>query len=393
MPQATNHNSLGKHLFVRSALGSGILGALFAATANAQLPTLPSPPSYPQTAVANSPTTTPATGRLQVYSVPSEYIGSIGAQLQIQYHDQGNVQVTTDPKTGQLLVLAPEAVHQQIGAAVTAFMQQNNIQPGDRGMRVASDREQAYALRNLSWRELEDALHRLAGPQLTVTLERNGELAIFRMPNAAGFEDVLQVDRRLNQVTLLGTGPSVVGWTQVVYSLDQGQADASVMTHVVPVAPAEPRRVRRAIQLVNATIQDAGTDQAEAHIPLDGDEPAAAIGTLDDLSAQSGLFGDVQIEFVDDIGLVIIRGSKRDVQRVLEVIEKIKASAKETQPEVDVYPLQHANAGCRRTGNRSVREHFRTAAGFGQHHSFGTTQLFAVDRPQGSSRIRQAIGK
>ncbi|MEZ6137510.1 MAG: secretin N-terminal domain-containing protein [Pirellulaceae bacterium] len=351
-----------RNSFRRALLSTGILGALSASALAQQPPSMPTLPSYQQPAyhqpsglpqqayVQPNPALNANAGRLQVYAVPSEFVGTVGAQLQIQYHNQPNVKVTTDPKTGQLMVMAPDAVHQQIGAQVAAFMKQNNIAPGDRGMNVASRQQQTYALKHLSWRELEDAIQRLAGPKLSITAERNGELAIFRMPNAtSGMEDILQIDRRLNQVTLLGSGPSVAGWTQVVFSLDMGQADAINTTHIVPTAPAEPRRIRQAIQLVKATIQDqsggqAGGGQAEARIDVDGDEQATAVSSLDDLSSESGLFGDVQIEFVDDLGLVIIRGAKRDVQRTLEVIEKIKNSAIETQPDVVVYQLEHANA-------------------------------------------------
>lgn len=283
--------------------------------------------------------------RLQVYNVPSEYVGQVGAQIQLHYHTAPDVKVTTDPKTGQLMVMAPDAIQREIGVQIDGFMRANNIQPGDRGMNIASSRTQNYALQNLNWRDLEDAVQRLAGPKVSLTTERNGELAILKIRNAAGLEDILQVDRRLNQVMLLGNSASVAGWMQVIYSLDNGQADVQNATHIVPVAPAEPRRVREAIRLVNATMkQDPLDPQDQAEVQIDDDAQVAAVDSLDNLSSDSGLFGDVQIEFVDDLGLVIVRGSKRDVQRTLEVIEKIKAQATATQPEVEVYELENANA-------------------------------------------------
>ncbi len=286
------------------------------------------------------------TARLQTYNVPSNLVGAIGAQLQVQYHNDPAVSVTTDPQTGQLMIMAPDAVHKFIGAEITKFMQQNNIAPGDRGMNVASTQQSSYSLRNLSWRELEDALQRLGGPRLTITTERNGELAVFRLTNPSGFEDILQIDRRRNVVHILGHGAAVAGWNQVIFSLDNGQADGRNSTHVVPLAPAEPRKVKRAIQLVKATVQEqeASGDQVQAQVELGADDQATAMGSLETLSTDSGLFGDVQIEFIEEIDLVIIRGSKRDVQRTLEVIEQIKKQAEETQPEIEVYVLAHANA-------------------------------------------------
>lgn len=283
--------------------------------------------------------------RLQTYDVPSEFIGAVGAQLQLHYHNQNNVRVTTDPKTGQLMVMAPDAVHTEISAQVADFLRKGNIPRGDRGVRLASTQQQSYSLRNLSWRELEDSLQRLAGPRMATTTERNGELANLAITSLTGNTDVIQVDRRQNKVTMLGGGTSVSGWTQVVYSLDQGQADPQRLTQVVPLTPAEPRRVRRAMHLVNATIQDqTGGIQAEAQVDVGDNDQAMAMGSLDSLGSESGLFGDVQIEFIEEIDLVIIRGNKRDVERTLKVIDEIKKQAKETQPEVDVYRLEHANA-------------------------------------------------
>lgn len=342
----------------RIAVAGGLLTGAFASESRAQqypglpqssMPAVTSParPQLPtlQTPTAHSPAgQTRAEVRLQVYAVPSELVGAIGAELKVLYHDDPQVQVTTEPKTGQLMIMAPELVHQSIGSQLNAFMKQNQIGPGDRGMNVASTKQTTYQLQHLSWRELEDSIRRLVGPRLTVTTERNGELANLQMSNSSGMQDLLQIDRRLNQVTLLGTGPSIAGWNQVIYSLDQGQADPASPTHIVPLSPAEPRRVKRAIRLVNATLtQDQSADApAEATVGV-GDEPTTAMGSIDSLGSESGLFGDVQIEFIEEIDLVIIRGSKRDVQRTLEVIEKIKEQAKETQPEVEVYPLEHAN--------------------------------------------------
>ncbi len=56
------------------------------------------------------------------------------------------------------------------------------------------------------------------------------------------------------------------------------------------------------------------------------------------------LFGDVQIEFIEDLDLVIIKGAKRDVQRTLEVIEQIKKKSQETQPLIKVLQLKHVDS-------------------------------------------------
>ncbi|MCC7336671.1 MAG: general secretion pathway protein GspD [Pirellulaceae bacterium] len=290
--------------------------------------------------------------RLQVYDVPSELIGPVGAQIQVHFHNVPDVRVTTEPGSGKLMVMAPQSVHREIGAQIDGFMQQNRISAGDRGVsNLASTRQQSYDLQHLDWRGLEDALRRLAGERLSVTTERGGEVANLQLANATGRPDIIQVDRRQNKVALLGGAPSTAGWTQVVRTLDQGSVDPRSATRILPLAPAEPRSVKRAFRLVKTTIQDqagnqGGSNQAgggEARVELEADGQATAMGSFDSLSAASGMFGDVQIEFIEEIDLVIIRGRPQDLERALKVIDEIKRQAKESQPEVEIMMLRHAN--------------------------------------------------
>lgn len=302
--------------------------------------------------------------QLKVYEVPSELIGAVGARLQITYHGHPRVRVATDPKTGQLMVMAPESIQKDIGAKMQMLIyeaRKSGLVTDDKGLSVASTKQQSYALKNLRAQDLENALQRLAGPRLTTTTERNGEVAVFRLASSTGMQDVMQIDRTAGHVTLLGGGASVAGWMQIIYALDMGQSDPYRATHVMPLAPADPGRVRQAVQLVRAAYQQDDNQQVTAQVPAgqgqprqprqpqpgepaNPDDPAMAIGSTDTLGADTGLFGDVQIEFIEDLDLVIIKGSKRDVQRTLEVIDQIKKKSEETQPAIEVLQLKHVDS-------------------------------------------------
>ncbi len=308
-----------------------------------QLPPLPTGPVVGQAtgpALPNQATPAQQPAVLKTYKLPPQLVGAVGAQLQIAYHEMKSVTITTEPETGSLMVMAPAAVQQGISQQLSTLMRENNITDATANQ-AAANRQTNYQLQNLSWRELEDALKRLGGSKLSVTHDRNGEVVNMHIVNDRGMRDVLQIDRRTNLVTMIGAGEEISGWAQIVYTLDKGQADTLNATHVVPLAPAAPRKVREAFKLVKATLVQEQGGQAEAEVEVG--EQATAMGTLDDLGPGSGLFGDVQIEFVEEIDLVIIRGSKEDVRRTLEVIERIKEQADKTQPEIVVYPLKHAN--------------------------------------------------
>ena len=300
-----------------------------------------------------------ADAKLQVYDVPLEYVGEVGARIQTQFGADKRVRVTNEPNTGRLMVLAPDATQKQIAQLVEASRRQvGSLNIDLRGNIIPTTVQQnQYKLQRISWRELEDAVGRLAGSRLTISTSNNGELAQLKLVSKDSVQEVMQVDRRNNEVRLQGTPTSVMGWTQVITAIDIGQADPNRPTQIIPINPATPERIERALKLVKLASyqqpsqlpgqlpdqEDEATGTAQIRPRTGDDERATIIASPDAVSAGSGLIGDVDISFVPEMGLVIIKGSKRDVQRVQEVIEQIKKQSTETQPEIEIVPLTHVN--------------------------------------------------
>ncbi|HUP79479.1 MAG TPA: secretin N-terminal domain-containing protein, partial [Pirellula sp.] len=316
---------------------------------------LPPPPQ-----VQNLPTHPAATqlggtdARLQIYDIPLEYVGELGARIQTQFGSDKRVRITNEPNSGRLMVLAPDGTQKQIAQVVEAAIRQVGGANVDlRGNVIPTSIQQnQYKLQRISWRELEDAVGRIAGPRLTISTSNNGELAQLKLVSKDSVQEVMQVDRRNNEVRLQGTSSVVMGWTQVITAIDLGQADPARPTQIIPITPATPERIERAIKLVKLASYQQPAQQppqeeetvGTAQIgPGSGNDRATIVASPDAISAGSGLIGEVDISFVTEMGLVIIKGSKRDVQRVQEVIEQIKKQSVETQPEIEVVPLKHVN--------------------------------------------------
>ncbi len=234
------------------------------------------------------------------------------------------------------MVMAPAAVHRDIAARIELLQKEISLSnpKGQRPPTASTALQRQYKLVNITWRELEDSLQRLSGTRMTVTTSSNGELAQFRLAGPNGVQDVLQVDRRADSVVLQGPSTSVYAWLQVVGAIDQGKGAVSDSgTQIVSLGQADPKKVERALTLVKTVaLQQSeeeatgsavvappnaprgGQNRANGNKPNDPDNPqATAIGGVDSLDSESGLFGDVQIEFVPELGLVIVRGGKRDV--------------------------------------------------------------------------------
>ena len=308
-----------------------------------------------QAPAARAPIPVVADAKLQVYDVPLEYVGEVGARIQTQFGADKRVRVTNEPNSGRLMVLAPDATQKQIAQVVEASRRQvGSLHTDLRGNIIPGTVQQnQYKLQRISWRELEDAVGRLAGSRLTISTSNNGELAQLKMVSKDSVQEVMQVDRRNNEVRLQGTPTSVMGWTQVITAIDIGQVDPNRPTQIIPINPATPERIERALKLIKLASyqqpgqlpgqEDEATGTAQIRPRTGDDERATIIASPDAVSAGSGLIGDVDISFVPEMGLVIIKGSKRDVQRVQEVIEQIKKQSTETQPQIEIVSLTHVN--------------------------------------------------
>lgn len=293
--------------------------------------------------------------RLQVYDLPLEYVGTTGAKLQLLFGNDKRVRITNDPNGGRLMVLAPEPVQQQIAQVVAEIQRQvGSLNYDSRGNIVSNTvQRNAYRLQKVSAKELEDAIARLAGTRLSVNTINNGQTAQLQMVTKDGVQEVMQIDRQTGEVRLQGTPANVLAWSQVITAIDIGQADPARPTQIVPITPATPERIERALKLVRfasyngqppqGAAEEETTGTARLGRPQGADDTATVIGSPDSLNSGTGLIGDVDISFVQEMGLVIVKGSKRDVQRVLEVIEQIKKQSVETQPEIQLYPLKHVN--------------------------------------------------
>src|SRR5690606_32130769 len=59
---------------------------------------------------------------------------------------------------------------------------------------------------------------------------------------------------------------------------------------------------------------------------------------------EGGLIGPVQIEFVPGLDMIIVKGNKRDVDRVMKIIQDIENNMQATEPLIEIYQLKHVNS-------------------------------------------------
>jgi len=290
------------------------------------------------------------------YRVRSASLDAAVTELREKFPPTTGVRVAADERTGQLVVVGPETVHRQIVALFGKANQESNAPTATRPTQAGGA---ARKLKHITWRELEDGLDRIWGSQLSRDANGDGELAVVSIVVEGEIQPVLQIDRRQNAVTYIGPQSLSQTWERVLGTLDRPRADDDRQTELVALDRADPAKVHRAVSLVQIAGQqerDAATRLLPGRIgerrnelvtmifqpKADGapaDAPAdAESDTAEDIE-DGGLLGPVDIQLLEGLDVIVLRGHKRDVERVRQIIEDIKRVSKETQPAIEVYKL------------------------------------------------------
>ena len=140
------------------------------------------------------------------------------------------------------------------------------------------------------------------------------------------------------------------------------------MTELVSTKPANHQRVRQVLQAIQIAThgrwRDAGADGSDAaaspggaaSLPLPptatpsaAAQAQTAMDAANIAQAAGELLGPVQIEFVEGLDVIVLRGADRDVERVMKIIEQIEQLSAVTTPTVEIYPLKNVDSealGC-----------------------------------------------
>ncbi|MCA9136272.1 MAG: hypothetical protein KDB00_05925, partial [Planctomycetales bacterium] len=286
--------------------------------------------------------------QLRKLAVPAAHANAIATTLSLRFRDLPGITISPDPQNSQLVVMAPAnaqaAIASQVQTLVAgAVRQASSVTNGPLSVR----------LQNISWREFERDLKQAAGQDVPMTTRNNGNQVTFQMNVPPMQGTLVEVDRRQNQITVRAPDPAIPGWEKMISALDRVPNRYDDVTQVHRLQSAEMAPVQRTMRLLralnnddysrpnqsvfqNAVLQDAqggGAPQGGDAAPEGGDGGEAA-----------GPLGDVQIEYVPELGQIIVKGATKDVQRVMELIKEIEDKAILTQPDSEVVPLKHADA-------------------------------------------------
>jgi len=274
---------------------------------------------------------------------------------------------------GQLLVYAPAELHAEVRRQLAGATPAANAPAGD----TAPTASNALPLRTLSPAALHSRLERLVSRPLPATWDAGQRWLSFPVRLGEGQGVTLRVDSQQRVVQFDGAAADQAAWRKVVSAMDNANGAADQSTQLVMASQAKKPAIRRALATLNSVtggngasqpdrdggpnrmvtmlFQPQGRDYGEANnAPAEGAAapgageappqpglalpPAAVGGESDDSDA---LQGPVQVEFVEGLDILVLRGSDRDVARVMRIINEIEQLSAVTVPEIEVHPLKH----------------------------------------------------
>jgi type II secretion system protein D len=315
------------------------------------------------------------------YTVAPHLIDSTVEQLRKKYPPESGVRIAPDRRTSQLVVIASPEAHVEIANYMQT--QANGSAEVVRSVPtgLTAGKEAKYRLQHLSAAEFEQSLQTLWTGVLAIHMDQTGKYSTVSLATDPARTPVMQIDRNVGEIEILAGGESSRSWRSVVAALDRSPHSSGSMTQLVPVRRADPAQVQQAVSMIRDAALRAEPGQSMAAVPVSqpgrprsgidlvsmifqeapgtppatppaapapqtpgGETPPAAQGGEGGEEGEMGLLGDVQIEFVPELGVIILRGNRRDVERVQKIIDEIERESEITRPEIQVVTLAHTNS-------------------------------------------------
>jgi len=323
---------------------------------------------------------------LRVYRVSPARADEAARSLKLRYADDPRIRITVDADGAQLLILAPADVHDDIARQLSPRAPLPEQLGGDRRAfqpRAAEPRaplsgpprERFVLLENTRADRVEGLFRDIFGERLKPADVDAG----YVLTDSTGTAAELQFDRRQNGVALRAPEPQLGQLARLIGTLDSPPQSAGKKIRIVPIRRADPRKVQQAIDAYRRGYRAPGSrpsvddgqsrlwpadarspyaDDGEANryrrgrftqVAYQEDAPAAAPqdgqnADMDDRRRVRELGSEVDIETLDDLDVIILRGNDRDVEEVSRIIREIERLSAETQPEVEIVSLEHVGS-------------------------------------------------
>ncbi|MBN2025049.1 MAG: hypothetical protein JW809_19890 [Pirellulales bacterium] len=281
---------------------------------------------------------------LRAYPCPAGRAAAEETRLRQQFPQEG-VRIAADPRSGQILVLAPAAVQAQVARRMGGVAGPSELAAAPAPMAASpatgpiGPESHIIPLQNSRAGQVEAALVGMLPGRVRAVPGSTGQRAHYQLAVPGGVID-LAFDRSTNEVTVRGAGRALESCIRLVRGLDQTVSSREPGARFVSLGATTPTALQRTI----AAVAQAGAAQPPSE---EGQPPAPLTPAVppEEPPAEAGgaLIGSVRVEMLEGLDVLVIRGHQRDVERVIEIIDEIERLSAETEPAIEVYQLAHVD--------------------------------------------------
>jgi len=250
---------------------------------------------------------------------------------------------------------------------------------------------QIVPLRQQSVQQVEAALAKAIGDRLAVV--GSPQAGSYEVRLTGGAIARIDVDRVANRVVIRGSSTAGPALARLIEMLDQTPAAGTPQMQLISLRTSRPADIRRAVDALHAANtaneqsapanpaatstapgaklalmfqqrEPAGRPQpaplAQAQpIPLPEDTPPGQpsaetppsnaqtitqpAGAAPRTTPPGSVVGPVQIEVLDGLDVMVVRGNPADVDQVMQIIQQIERLSAQTEPSIELYPLQYTD--------------------------------------------------
>jgi len=206
----------------------------------------------------------------------------------------------------------------------------------------------------------------------------------YRLRLNDGGEVTFTVDRGAGRFTYTAAGAAATAFPTLIRALDNSEQGGDHATRLVPLTTTRTADAKRTVEAIRVTNtgresptpagREVSADVAKklplaAQILRPGKRTAAqvvadaqvapaappnAAAPIPGAAAQvapgargaqedGGLIGPVQIEMLEGLDVLVIRGNARDVKQVMDIIQQIEKLSIETEPAIEVFHLHEVD--------------------------------------------------
>lgn len=288
--------------------------------------------------------------KLEAYAVPAAKHAA-AQQWADAFRGAPGERAAWDARTGQVILFAAPAAHADLQRALQSTQRGEQSPTPGSSLAMVSGGGVTVKLLNLTPVELHARLERLVSRPLPATWDASQRWLSFPAQLGTAEGVTMQVDAQTRTVTIGGDAVSAAAWRSVVAALDNAPGDTTQSTRLVPATPAQQPAIRKALGALRAksgqpgklvAMQVQGGQDSTAEEPAE--QAAGQPSTAGEATTDGSLLGPVQVEFVEGLDIIVLRGSDKDVARVMEIINQIEELSAVTVPAITVHPLKHVGS-------------------------------------------------